>query len=114
MKFIIRWLINALLLLLISYLLQGIEVASLYIALIAAAILGLVNALIRPIIILITLPINIITLGLFTLFINALLFWFVASFLEGFSISGFWWSAFWGSLILSVGSWLSNKFIYSK
>lgn len=113
MKFIIRWLINALLLLLIAYLLQGIEVTSLYIALIAAAILGLVNALIRPIIILITLPINIITLGLFTLVINALLFWFVASFLEGFSISGFW-SAFWGSLILSVGSWLSNKFIYNK
>lgn len=113
MKFIIRWLINALLLLLIAYLLQGIEVISLYIALIAAAILGLVNALIRPIIILITLPINIITLGLFTLVINTLLFWFVASFLEGFSISGFW-SAFWGSLILSVGSWLSNKFIYSK
>lgn len=113
MKFIVRWLINALLLLLIAYLLQGIEVANLYIALLAAAILGLVNALIRPIVILITLPINIITLGLFTLVINALLFWFVASFLEGFSITGFW-PAFWGSLILSLGSWLSNKFIYSK
>lgn len=113
MKFIIRWLINALLLLLIAYLLQGIEVANLYIALLAAAILGLVNALIRPFIILITLPINLLTLGLFTLVINALLFWFVASFLEGFTITGFW-PAFWGSLILSLGSWLANKFIVSK
>jgi putative membrane protein len=113
MKFIIRWLISALLLLLIAYLLQGIKVANLYIALLAAAFLGLVNALIRPIIILITLPINLLTLGLFTLVINALLFWFVASFLEGFSITGFW-PAFWGSLILSIGSWLANKFIVSK
>ncbi len=113
MKFIVRWLINALLLLLIAYLLQGIEVANLYVAFLAAAILGLVNALIRPIIILVTLPINLLTLGLFTLVINAFLFWFVASFLEGFAITGFW-PAFWGSLILSIGSWLSNKFIFSK
>ncbi len=113
MKFIIRWLINALLLLLIAYFLPGIEVASLFSALIAAAVLGLVNALIRPIIILITLPINLLTLGLFTLVINALLFWLVATFLDGFYITGFW-AAFWGSLCLSFGSWLTNKFIFNK
>ncbi len=110
MRFIFRWLINALLLLLVAYVFPGIEVTSFYIALITAAVLGLVNALIRPIIILITLPINLLTLGLFILVINALLFLFVASFIDGFTITDFW-SAFWGALFLSLGSWFSNKFI---
>lgn len=113
MKIFWRWLINSLLLLLIAYLVSGIVVSNFYVAVITAALLGLVNALIRPLLLLITLPINIITLGLFTLVINALLFWFVASFVEGFIVSGFT-AAFWGALLLSLGSWLTNHFIKAR
>lgn len=113
MKIFWRWLINSLLLLLIAYLIKDIRISSFYMALITAAILGLVNALIRPFILLITLPINIVTLGLFTLVINALLFWFVASFVQGFSVNGFM-AAFWGALLLTIGSWLTSRFITNK
>jgi len=107
MKLLVRWIINALVLLLIGHLVSGIEVASFYIALITALLLGLVNALVRPFLLFITLPINIITLGLFTLVINALLFWFVASFVEGFAVAGFW-SAFLGALIFSILSSITS------
>jgi putative membrane protein len=110
MGLVIRWIINAVALMLVSYLFQSIEVSSFAAALIAALVLGLVNAVIRPILIVITLPINILTLGLFTLVINALLFWFVASFLEGFEVAGFW-SAFWGALTYSVISFLISLLV---
>lgn len=113
MKLLIRWLINALLLLLIAYVVDGIFVTGIGVALLTALILGLVNALIRPLLLLVTLPVNILTLGFFTLVINALLLWLVSSFIQGFTIVGFW-PAFWGALILSAGSWISNKFIFSK
>jgi putative membrane protein len=110
MSLIIRWIINAVALMLVSYLFTSIEVSGFAAALVAALILGLVNAVIRPILIFITLPINILTLGLFTLVINALLFWFVASFLEGFEVAGFW-SAFWGALTYSVISFLISMLV---
>jgi putative membrane protein len=110
MSLIIRWIINAVALMLVSYLFTSIEVSGFAAALVAALILGLVNAVIRPILMLITLPINILTLGLFTLVINALLFWFVASFLEGFEVAGFW-SAFWGALTYSVISFLISMLV---
>ena len=112
MKLLLRWLINSLILISIAYLVSGIEVSSIYIALITALFLGLVNALIRPILLLITLPINILTLGLFTLVINALLFWFVATFVQGFEVVGFS-SAFIGAFLLAIGSWFTNRFIAS-
>jgi putative membrane protein len=109
MRLLVVWLINALSLLVVPYVLPSISVASFYVALVTALLLGLVNTLIRPLLVLVTLPISILTLGLFTLVINGLLFWFVASFVEGFHVGGFW-SAFWGaivySLISSVASWL--------
>lgn len=105
MRLLLRWLINAATLILLATYLPGISVSGWYSALIAALVLGLVNALIRPLIILLTLPVNILTLGLFTLIINALLFWFVASFVDGFAVAGFW-PAFWGALIMSVVSWV--------
>ena len=105
MRLLIRWLVNALTLLGITYYVPGIQVSSFYSALIAALVLGLVNALIRPLIILLTLPINILTLGLFTLVINAFLFWFTASIVKGFTVTSFS-SAFIGALIMSVVSWL--------
>lgn len=104
MKLILRWVISAAALLLISYYVPGVVVVSFYSALVAALVLGLVNALIRPFLILLTLPINIVTLGIFTLVINALMFWLASSVVKGFFVFGFW-SAFWGALIMSLISW---------
>ena len=109
MRLLLVWLINALSLLAVAYVLPSVSIAGFYAALITALVLGLLNTLIRPLLVLVTLPITILTLGLFTLVINALLFWFVASFVDGFQVAGFW-SAFWGALlysvISSVASWL--------
>ncbi|MBD3311296.1 MAG: phage holin family protein [Candidatus Magasanikbacteria bacterium] len=105
MKILLRWLVNTLALLGLAYYLPGIEVGGFYAALITALVLGLINALVRPLIILLTLPINVLTLGLFTLVINALLFWFVSTVVKGFEVAGFW-PAFWGALIMSVVSWV--------
>ncbi len=110
MNLLLRWIINALTLLLISHLFPSIKVAGFETALITALILGLVNAVIRPFLIIITLPINILTLGLFTFVINGFLFWFVASFIKGFDVGGFW-SAFFGALAYSIiSSFLSILF----
>lgn len=110
MDILLRWLINALVLIGIAYLVPGIRVASLYAALIAALVLGLVNALIRPILVILTLPITIITLGLFTLVINAALFYFVSTVVKGFDVRGFW-PAFVGALIMWLASWLTNALL---
>lgn len=109
MKLIIRWLFTAVALFAVAYyqLIPGIRVTSFYAALIAALALGLINALIRPIILLLTLPFNILTLGLFTLVINALLFWFAASVVKGFYVAGFW-PAFWGALAMWIVGWFIN------
>ncbi len=108
MFIILHWIISALLLILVAYLVPGITVASFYTALIAALVLGLVNALIRPVLILLTLPVNILTLGLFTLVINAVMFLLVSSVVKGFNVAGFW-PAFWGALVMSIISWAVNS-----
>lgn len=107
MMLIIRWLIYTLAIMLLAYVVPGISVRSFYAALIAALILGLVNAVIRPLLIILTLPVNILTLGLFTLVINALMLWFVASIVKGFDIRSFT-AAFLGALILWVVGWITN------
>ncbi len=107
LNLLLIWLINAAALLLLPYLLPSVHVDSFYTALITALVLGLVNAVIRPILVLLTLPITVLTLGLFILVINALMFWFVASFIKGFSVEGFW-SAFWGAIAYSVLSMLAS------
>jgi len=112
MSLLLRWLLSALSLMLVAYLVPGISVASFYSALIAALILGLVNALIRPIILLLTLPVNILTLGLFTLVINALLFWLAATIVKGFNVTGFM-PAFWGALAMWLISWVLN-WVFNK
>jgi len=104
MGLIIRWILSALTLLAISYYVPGISVHGFYTALIAALVLGLINALIKPLIILLTLPVNILTLGLFTLVINALLFWFASTVVKGFYVAGFW-PAFWGAFIMWIVGW---------
>ena len=109
MRLLLIWLINAMSLLAVAYLFPSVSVASIYVAVITAFLLAIVNTVIRPVLVLITLPINILTLGLFTLVINGMLFWFVASFVEGFRVAGFWpavWGAFLYSLISTFASWL--------
>lgn len=110
MFILLRWLINTLALMIVAYLVPGISITSFYTALIAAMFLGIVNAIIRPILILLTLPINILTLGFFTLIINGLMFLIVASFVKGFYIAGFW-PAFWAALIYWLITWFTNILI---
>lgn len=111
MKLLLRLLINSAVLLLLPSFISGIEVSGFYIAFITAVIMGLINISIRPLVKLLTLPISIITLGIFALVINALFFWFVSSFIQGFSVNGFW-PAFWGALVMSVTSWLTNWLLH--
>ncbi len=105
-----RWFVVTLSLLVAAWLVPGVSITGLYIALVAAVLLGLVNLLIRPILILLTLPINILTLGLFVLVLNGLLFWFIASFVDGFRVDGFF-PAVLGALVVSVVSYLVNKLL---
>lgn len=113
MKLLLRWVISALALLALPYLVSGIELKSFYFALIAAALLGLVNAVIRPVLILLTLPVTILTLGLFIFVINALLFWFVGSFFAGFHVSGFW-AGFFGAILYSLITWAANALLFEE
>ena len=95
------------------YIMSSIEVKSFTVALIAALVLGLVNAILRPILVLLTLPVTILTLGLFIFVINALLFWVVAEFVHGFRVAGFW-SAFWGAILYSLVSWAMAALLLPK
>ena len=104
MKLLLVWLINALALMAVAYLLPGIAVASFLTALVAALVLGLVNAVIRPVLILLTLPVTLLTLGLFIFVINGLMFWLVGSFISGFTVAGFWPGVF-GAIAYSIVSW---------
>lgn len=110
MKLITRLLLTALVLLIVAEYIPGIEVDGFYSAVIAAVILGLLNGIVRPILLILTFPITIITLGLFVFVINASLFWFAATFIDGFEVAGFWYALL-GSLIVSAASTLLNKYI---
>ena len=105
-----RWLLVALSLVIAAWLIPGVVVESLYAALISAALLGLVNLVIRPILFVLTIPITVVTLGLFILVINGVLFWFVAGFVEGFAVSGFW-AAIGGAFTVSVVSFIGNRLV---
>ena len=110
MRLLLVWILNAIALLAVAYLYPGVQVQDWKAAAIAALVLGLVNTLIKPILVLLTLPVTILTLGLFLLVINALLFWGVAQLVEGFQVSGFW-AARLGALLYSVIGWLLSKLI---
>ena len=109
----IRWLILTVAIIFASYLLDGIHVESFLSAFFAAAALGILNALFRPILIILTLPINILSLGLFTFVINALLLKMASGIISGFDVHGFW-AAVFGSLIISLVSWLLTSFINER
>lgn len=112
MELLLVWILNAVALLIVAYILPGITVASFGSALIAALVLGLLNTLVKPVLILLTLPITIITLGLFLLVLNALVFWFAGSVLKGFQVSGFWWAVL-GALVYSIVSGLLSRLLTS-
>lgn len=101
LRLALRWLLNAVALMLLPEIIDGLRVESYVAALVAALLLGLINALIRPVLILITLPITVLTLGLFTLVINAFLFWAVTGLVEGIQVTDFW-TAFWSALLYSL------------
>ena len=110
MGLLVRWLILTAAIMVASYLIQGIEVNGFFSAFFAAAILGVLNVFFRPILLILTLPINILTLGFFTFIINAVLLKMASGVIWGFVVHGFW-SAVFGGFIISVVSWLLNSFI---
>jgi len=107
MGFLIQWVVSCLAIIITAYLLPGVAVEGFLSALVAALILGLINAVIRPILILLTLPLNILTLGLFTLVINALLIMLAATIVPGFAVQGFWWALLFGVVLAIVNFALS-------
>jgi putative membrane protein len=110
---LVRWLVLTAAIIVASYVLDGIQVKGFFSAFVAAAILGVLNAFFRPILIILTLPINILTLGLFTFIINALLLKMASGVISGFDVRGFW-AAVFGSVIISIVSWALNSFISPK
>ncbi|MCJ7687611.1 MAG: phage holin family protein [Desulfobacteraceae bacterium] len=110
MGLLVRWLVLTAAIVIASYLISGIEVSGFFSAFFAAAILGILNIFFRPILFILTLPINLLTFGLFTFVINALLLKMASGVIEGFQVHGFW-SAVFGALLISVVNWLLNSFI---
>jgi len=110
LRLLLVWLINTLALIAVAYLMPSITVSSFGTALAAALVLGLVNAIVRPVLVLLTLPVTILTLGLFIFVLNGLLFWMVGTWIEGFSVGGFW-SGVIGAILFSLVSWLLSALV---
>lgn len=113
MAILLTWLINALALLFITWLVPSIYIDSFSTALLIAIVLGLINAILRPLLILLTLPVTILTLGFCIFVVNALCFWLAASLLTGFEVSGFW-AAFVGSILYSIISFLLSALVFDN
>jgi putative membrane protein len=111
--FLIKWAINSFSIFIVAHIVKGIEVPHPLTVLVVALVLGIINAFLRPLIILITLPINIFTLGIFTLFINGALFYLVSKIVKGFVITGFW-PAFWGYILFSIISFLLSLLVMGE
>lgn len=110
MRLVIVWVINAVALFFLPYVVPFVHVDDFVSALVAALILGLINTIIRPVLVLLTLPVTILTLGLFILVINGLLFWLVGSWVQGFRVDGFW-AAVLGAIVYSIISWLLSAIL---
>lgn len=110
MMLLVRWIVMTLAVMLVANVVPGIAVRDFYTALIVALVYGLLNAIVRPLLLILTLPINLLTLGLFTFILNALLFWLVARIVPGFNVAGFA-PAFWGALILWAVSYLTSAMV---
>lgn len=110
MRLLLVWLVNTASLIAVAYLMPSISVASFTTALVAALILGLVNTIIRPVLVVLTLLATILTLGLFIFVINGLLFWMVGSWIEGFRVQGFW-AGMLGAIVYSIVSWALSALV---
>ncbi len=104
MRLVLTWLINAVALLAVPYLMHSVDVTSIGAALVAALVLGLVNTLIRPVLLLLTLPVTLVSLGLFIFIVNGFMFWLVAQWVDGFHVDSFL-SAVGGAVLYSIISW---------
>lgn len=113
LRLLIVWIINAAALLAVPYLMDSITVTGIGAALLAAAILGLVNTLIRPVLLVLTLPVTVVTLGLFIFVVNGLMFWLVAQLVGGFHVASLW-SAIGGALLYSIISWALSTLLLRK
>ncbi len=113
MRLLVVWLINAVALLAVPWLITSIHIDSFAAALLAALLLGLVNTVLRPLLVLLTLPVTILTLGLFIFVINGLLFMLVAAFVPGFHVAGLL-SAMLGAILYSVVSWLLSALLMAR
>ena len=109
-RFLVVWLINTVALAAVAYLMPAIQIRSLGAALLAALLLGLVNAVLRPILVLLTLPVTVLTLGLFIFVINGLLFWAVSALVPGFDVAGFWWAVL-AAIVFSLISWVLSALV---
>jgi putative membrane protein len=110
MRLVLVWILNAIALLGVAYIYPGVQVQDWLSAGIAALVLGLVNTLVKPVLVLLTLPVTILTLGLFLVVLNALLFWGVAEVVTGFHVTGFW-AAVIGAVLYSLIGWLLSKLL---
>lgn len=108
-----RWALNALALLAVSFLYSGVSVSGPLALIIGAAVLGLVNAFVRPVLFVLTLPINLLTLGLFTFVLNGLMLWLASGLVPGFAVHGFW-AAVWASILLSIVSAFLSMVVKSR
>ena len=110
MKLLLHWIILSLAVFATSTVMQGITLSPFWVTFIVGACLAFINMLIKPIISILTLPINILTLGVFSLVINGLIFWYLATFITGFSITSYM-AAFWGAVVVSILNWLLSKIL---
>jgi putative membrane protein len=113
MGFLIRVLVNAVAIWLATQIVPGIQTGSVTTLVVAALVLGLVNAIVRPVLLVLTLPLTLVTLGLFLFVLNALCLWLTSAVVPGFEVRGFW-PAFWGALIVSALSWAVNGFVSDR
>jgi putative membrane protein len=111
MTLLLGWAINAGVLLLLPYLLPAVQVSDFWTALLVALVLGLLNAIVRPVLVLLTLPITVLTLGLFLFVINGLMFWLVARMLDGFTVTSFWWAVLAALLYSVISSFVSSMLL---
>jgi putative membrane protein len=110
LRLLVVWLINTVALIAVAYLMPSVTISSAGAALVAALVLGLVNTVIRPLLVILTLPVTVLTLGLFIFVINGLLFWAVGSLVPGFHVAGFW-SGVLGAIVFSLVSWLLSALV---
>lgn len=113
--FLIRWLVTTVAVLVAAHIVPGVDYHGNYVALaVTALVLGILNAFLRPLLLILTLPLNILTLGILTLFINAFLFWLAGRMVDGFTVERFFWSAVFGALIVSIVSFFLNSIFWRQ